>query len=93
VEKIRSKKRNLLTKDIEIVELAYVFHICAARLRETITQINVPAAYRLQVLRHVQWLIEQGKQLGVELSSPDADVFATKEKAEKTAERLGLFKD
>jgi hypothetical protein len=92
MENKRSKKTNLLTKDIELAELAYVFHICAIKLRETIVQINVPAAYRLRVLRHVQWLTDQARSLGIELSIPNADAFASRDAAEKIAEELGVFK-
>ena len=38
----RTKKRNLLTTNLELTELAYVLHISAIRLRETLSAINVP---------------------------------------------------
>ena len=87
----RSKKRNLLTQDIELIELAYSYHVCINRLRQTLTHINIPAAYRLQILRHVQWLYDQAISLGLELSTPDANAFTTKESAERAAELCGLF--
>ena len=43
----RTKKRNLLTTNLELTELAYVLHISAIRLRETLSAINVPNAYRI----------------------------------------------
>lgn len=88
---MRSKKRNYLTTDKEIVALAYCFHVCAQRLRETVTQMNIPAAYRLQILRHVQWLINQAKSLNKELTNSQENVFDTKEQTEEMADRLRLF--
>jgi hypothetical protein len=89
----RSKKRNYLTENAEIAELAYALHVSANRLRATVTQINIPAAFRLQILRHIQWMTTSACALGVELSPPDENAFTTKEAAEKVAELLGLFED
>ena len=87
----RTKKRNKLTTNAEIAELAYVLHISANRLRLTISQINLPAAYRLQITRHVHWMIGQAKSLGDELIAPQPNAFLTKDSTEKIAEHLGLF--
>jgi len=87
----RTKKRNKLTTNAEIAELAYALHISANRLRLTISQINIPAAYRLQIARHVQWMIGQAKSLGDELIAPQPDAFLTKESTERIAEHLGVF--
>jgi hypothetical protein len=90
--KKRTKKRNLLTTNLELTELAYVLHLVANRLRTTITEINIPAAYRIQISRHVQWMIEQAQSLGIELNAPNEKAFMTKEGTEKIGEQLGLFK-
>jgi len=87
----RTKKRNKLTTNAEIAELAYVLHISANRLRLTISQINLPAAYRLQITRHVHWMIGQAKSLGDELIAPQPNAFMTKESTERIAEHLGVF--
>ena len=87
----RTKKRNKLTTNAEIAELAYVLHISANRLRLTISQINLPAAYRLQIARHVQWMLNQAKSLGEELNAPQPNAFITKESTERIAEHLGVF--
>lgn len=87
----RTKKRNRLTTNAEIAELAYILHISANRLRTTISEINIPAAYRLQIARHVHWMINQAKSLGKELDAPQPNVFLTKDSTEKIAEQLGLF--
>jgi hypothetical protein len=87
----RTKKRNKLTTNAEIAELAYVLYISANRLRLTISQINLPAAYRMQITRHVHWMIGQAKSLGNELSSPQPNAFLTKESTERIAEHLGVF--
>ncbi|MBU3617609.1 hypothetical protein [Polynucleobacter sp. JS-Fieb-80-E5] len=87
----RTKKRNKLTTNAEIAELAYVFHISANRLRLTISQINLPAAYRLQIARHVQWMLNQAKSLGEQLNAPQPNAFITKESTERIAEHLGVF--
>ena len=87
----RTKKRNKLTTNAEIAELAYVLHISANRLRLTISQINLPAAYRLQITRHVHWMIGQAKSLGDELIAPHPNAFITKESTERIAEHLGVF--
>lgn len=87
----RTKKRNKLTTNSEITELAYALHVSANRLRLTISQINIPAAYRLQIARHVQWMIGQAKSLGEELNAPQPNAFLTKDSTEKIAEHLGLF--
>ena len=91
MEKTRSKKKNLLTKDVEIAELAYRLHFNASRLRETVTHINIPAAFRVQLLRRIQSDMDLAKSLGVELSAPNEEAFLDKDTAEKTAEYLGLF--
>jgi hypothetical protein len=88
----RTKKRNLLTTNLEITELAYTLHICANRLRTTITEINIPSSYRIQIIRHAQWMTAQARSLGKELSTPNELAFATKELTEKIGEELGLFK-
>jgi len=87
----RTKKRNLLTTNLELTELAYVLHIAAHRLRTTITEINIPSAYRIQINRHIQWMLSQARSLGAELSTPNEKAFITKESAEKIGEQLGLF--
>ncbi|MDH6299496.1 hypothetical protein [Polynucleobacter sphagniphilus] len=87
----RTKKRNKLTTNAEIAELAYVLHISASRLRLTISQINLPAAYRLQITRHVQWMLNQAKSLGEQLNAPQPNAFITKESTERIAEHLGVF--
>lgn len=89
--KKRSKKRNLLTTDMDLAELAYQLYVNAIRLRETATHINVPAAFRMQLLRRVQGDISLAKSLGTELDIPDEEAFSTKDRAEKRAEMLGLF--
>ena len=87
----RTKKRNLLTTNLELAELAYVLHIVANRLRTTITEINIPSAYRIQINRHIQWMLGQARSLGTELTSPNEKAFVTKESTEKIGEQLGLF--
>lgn len=87
----RSKKRNLLTLDAELTELAYQLHINASRLRKTVTHINIPAEFRMRLLRRVQSDMNLAKSLGLELSIPKVGVFSTKESTEMAAESLGLF--
>ncbi|MBU3619907.1 hypothetical protein [Polynucleobacter sp. JS-Fieb-80-E5] len=87
----RSKKRNLLTLDADLTELAYQLHVNASRLRETATHINIPAAFRMQLLRRVQSDMNLAKSLGLELSIPEVEVFSNKDSTEKAAESLGLF--
>lgn len=89
--KKRSKKRNFLTTNAELAELAYVFHVNAKRLRETITAINIPAHYRIQIERHARWMAMQAQSLGCELDVPSSSIFATKEAAELICEQLGVF--
>ena len=89
--KKRSKKRNILTTNKEITELAYVFHLSAGRIRTTITSVNIPAAYREQIGRKVQWLIDQAQSLGNELQPPTPSAFLTKDSTERIADQLGLF--
>ena len=87
----RTKKRNLLTTNLELAELAYMLHVCANRLRITITQVNIPSSYRIQISRHVQWMTLQARSLGKELNAPNELAFATKESTERIGEQLGLF--
>ena len=87
----RSKKRNKLTTNAENAELAYALHLAANRLRLTISVINIPAAYRLQIARHVQWMINQAQSSGEELNAPQPNAFRTKESSERIAEQLGVF--
>lgn len=87
----RSKKRNFLTTDSEITELAYVCHMNAKRLQQTATAINIAAAFRMELLRLAQRHINLAIKLGFELDTPDSEVFITKESTEKLAEKLGIF--
>ena len=87
----RSKKRNKLTTNKEITRLAYDFHLLGNRLRTTISEINITAAYRVQIARHLQWMLNQAKSLGNELQAKNPNAFLTKESTEKIAEQLGLF--
>ena len=87
----RTKKRNLLTTNLELTELAYALHVCANRLRTTITEVNIPSGYRIQISRHVQWMVAQARSLGKELIAPNELAFATKETTEQIGEQLGLF--
>jgi hypothetical protein len=91
MEKRRSKKRNYLTKDEELVELAYRLHFNAIKLRETVTHINITAEFRMRLLRGIQSDINLAKSLGVELSRPDENALLTIGDIEKKAEELGLF--
>jgi len=87
----RSKKRNKLTTNKELARLAYDLHLLGNRLRLTISEINITAAYRIQIARHVQWMINQAKSLGNELQAKNPTAFLTKESTERIAEQLGLF--
>ena len=89
--KKRSKKRNYLTEDGELGSMAYDFHCSVHRMRERITRSNIPAAYRSQILRHLQWFSNQAISLGLELANPDGDAFLTKATTEQWAEEHGLF--
>lgn len=91
--KRRSKKRNYLTMDVELAELAYVLHGNASRLRNTATHINISAEFRMQLLRLDQRMVKVARSLGIELDEPNKDAFLTKESAEKIGEQLGLFDD
>lgn len=87
----RTKKRNKLTTNAEIAELAYALHIAANRLRLTISMINIPSAYRIQISRHVQWMINQAQSLGNELQGKNPQAFLSKESTERICEQLGVF--
>jgi len=87
----RSKKRNYLTMDVELAELAYVLHGNAYRLRGTATHINITAAFRMQLLRMEQRMAKLARSLGEELDQPNQDAFVTKESTEKVGDQLGLF--
>lgn len=87
----RSKKRNRLTTNAELAELAYAFHISANRLRLTASGVNITAAYRLQIARHVHWLINQAKSLAKEMTGNNLEAFNTKESTERICEQLGVF--
>ena len=89
--KRRSKKKNLLTQDKELAELAYRLHINAFKLRETVTHVNITAAFRVQLLRRIQSDMNLARSLGKELSKPNEDAFLTLEIAEETAEAVGAF--
>jgi hypothetical protein len=91
--KRRSKKRNYLTQDIELAELAYVLHGNANRLRSTATHINITAAFRMQLLRLEQRMATMARSLGAELDRPNPEAFISKESAERLGDQLGLFKD
>jgi hypothetical protein len=91
--KRRSKKRNYLTTDVELAELAYVLHGNANRLRGTATNINITAAFRMQLLRMEQRMAKLARSLGAELELPNQDVFATKESTEKIGMQIGLFEE
>ncbi len=87
----RSKKRNKLTTNRELARLAYDFHLLGNRLRTTISEVNITAAYRVQIARHVQWMLNQAKSLGNELEAKNPNAFLTKESTERIAEQLGVF--
>jgi hypothetical protein len=89
--KRRSKKRNYLTMDVELAELAYVLHGNANRLRTTAAQINITAAFRMQLLRIAQKMTSLARSLSAELDEPNPDAFATKESTEKLGDQIGLF--
>jgi hypothetical protein len=89
--KRRSKKRNKLTTNKELTRLAYACYLIAGHMRNTITEINITASYRVQFARHLDWFIRQAKSLGKELDAPNPDAFINKEKTELIAEQLGLF--
>lgn len=89
--KRRSKKRNFLTTDGEIAELAYVCHMNAKRLQQTATAINITAAFRMELLRLAHRHINLAIKLGLELDMPDPEVFISEESTERLAEKLGVF--
>jgi hypothetical protein len=74
-----------------LAELAYILHYGARRLRETITEINITAAYRIQIERHARWMTLQAQSLGNELDAPNPSAFTSKESAESICEQLGVF--
>lgn len=87
----RTKKRNKLTQNAELAELAYVLHLGAAKLRTTLMEINIPAAYREKLGRRIYDWVNQAQLLGLELTPPNESAFISKETAEAECERLGLF--
>lgn len=87
----RTKKRNKLTTNAELAELAYVLHVGAARLRLTLTEINIPASYREKLGRRVQDWISQAQLLSDELAPPNEKAFISKESTELVCEQLGVF--
>lgn len=88
----RTKKRNKLTTNQELAELAYILHLSATRLRATVTEINIPAAFRAKLDRRIQDWVKIAQSLGDELNGPNSDAFLNKESTEKICEQLGLFK-
>ena len=87
----RTKKRNKLTQNSEIAELAYILHLGASKLRKTIMEINIPAAYRVKLSRRIFDWSNQARSLGLELSPPNEAAFLTLQSTEFECERLGLF--
>jgi len=87
----RTKKRNKLTQNTEIAELAYALHLGASRLRMTLMEINIPAAYREKLSRRIYDWINQAQLLGLELAPPNEQAFLSKETTEAECERMGLF--
>jgi hypothetical protein len=87
----RTKKRNKLTQNAELAELAYVLHLGAARLRMTLMEINIPAAYREKLGRRIYDWVNQAQMLGLELNPPNETVFMSRESTEEHCEKLGLF--
>ena len=80
-----------MTTNKEITRLAYDFYLLGNRLRTTISEVNITAAYRVQIARHVQWMLNQAKSLGNELEAKNPNAFLTKESTERIAEQFGLF--
>lgn len=91
MEKRRSKKRNYLTNDKDLAELAYVLHVNADRLTTTATAINVPAEFRMRLLRQVQAARKLARSLSAELDKENDGVFETKKSTEQYCELIGLF--
>ena len=89
--KKRTKKRNKLTTNSEIAELAYSLHLAANRLRLTISIINIPSAYCNQISRHVQWMINQAQSLGNASQAKNPQAFLSRESTERICEQLGVF--
>jgi hypothetical protein len=87
----RTKKRNKLTQNAELAELAYVLHLGAAKLRRTLMEINIPAAYREKLSRRIFDWVNQAQLLGLELTVPNEDAFMTMESTETKCEKLGVF--
>jgi len=87
----RTKKRNKLTQNTEIAELAYALHLGASRLRMTLMEINIPAAYREKLSRRIYDWVNQAQLLGLELAPPNEQAFLSKETTEAECERIGLF--
>ncbi len=88
---IRTKKRNKLTQNAELAELAFQLHQGAARLRRTLMEINIPAAYREKLGRRIFDWVNQAQLLGTELSPPNEDAFLSIETTEMECEKLGVF--
>ena len=87
----RSKKRNLLTTNAELAELAYIEHLVASKLKVTASRVNIPQAYRLQIASRIQWLEAQARSLGNELIPKNPTAFLTLSSTERICEQLGVF--
>jgi len=74
-----------------LAELAYVLHLGAVKLRTTVMEINIPAAYREKLSRRIYDWVNQAQLLGLELTPPNESAFTSKETTEAECERLGLF--
>ena len=71
--------------------MAYQLHLGASRLRRTLMEINIPAAYREKLSRRIFDWVNQAQLLGAELNPPKEEIFLTLESTEAECERLGLF--
>ena len=87
----RTKKRNKLTQNAELAELAFQLHQGAARLRRTLMEINIPAAYREKLGRRIFDWVNQAQLLGAELSPPNKEAFLSIDTTETECEKLGVF--
>jgi len=71
--------------------LAYQLHQGTTRLRRTLMEINISAAYREKLSRRVFDWVKQAQLLGTELDPSNENAFLYIENTETECEKLGVL--
>lgn len=87
----KSRNRNKLTTNTQIVDMALTLWDCSDYITKTMLRTNLNSYFRDRLVRITQRLSKEAIQLGSDLAPPNEVAFETSNSTKSIARQLGLL--